>query len=367
MNDVFCRSTCISLLKKQYKCGRNREPRIKNLLFERRAKPETHFFEHEYTQRRMKRLIYILIVLLPMMGWAQDVLYDLRGTILDSDSGKPIVGACITICGTHRGTISDFDGVFEFENTSDGVYVTDGDQLVISHVGYRPQMFYLDCLRPTIYLDRDTINICTISCSSRQVIHRTQQMPTMECGYTQGYRQDSNGQKVYYESPREVIIDMSPRIPIRRDSLITEAVRKETRQQNINDSLRNDSICRVFAEKYPDQEPEEMTGPERLFVLEEHPKYKSGNEMLCNYLTDAWKGIRWPRKMQTIRITFVVGKDGKISQVTTMGKLPKKAETAIVRSMENMPEWEPGRQLGRSMSMVCAIVAHVSKQTSLPE
>lgn len=302
----------------------------------------------------MKRLIYILALVLPMMAGAQELRYDLRGKILDSDNGEPIMGACITICGTHQGTISDFDGCFYFETEPDGICVTEGDQLVISRVGFRPQLFSLDCLRPTIYLDRDTIIICKMVRSITGVLSQQKRFP-MECGYTYEYRQDSNGRQVMYEKPREVNIEMTPRIPIRRDSIITETVRMETRQQNQRDSLRTDSICRRLKEKYPDVDPEESTGPEPFMVSEHNPEYKGGNEMLYGYLAKSLSAIRWPRKAGLVRITFAVEKDGKISQVKITGKLPKKAHAAAVRMMETMPAWEPGKQLGKPVSMVCAI------------
>lgn len=301
-----------------------------------------------------ERLVLILALLLPMMAGAQELRYDLRGTILDSDNGEPVVGACITICGTHQGTISDYDGCFHFETEPDGICVTEGDQLVISHVGYRPQLFSLDCLRPTIYLDRDTITICRLSSSIMGVVSQ-QQTFLMECGYTYEYRQDSNGRQVMYEKPREVNIEMTPRIPIRRDSIITETVRMETRQQNQRDSLRTDSICRRLKEKYPDVDPEESTGPEPFMVSEQNPEFKGGNEMLYGYLAKSLSAIRWPRKAGLVRITFAVEKDGKISQIKTTGKLPKKTNAAIVRMMEAMPVWVPGKQFGKPVSTVCAI------------
>ena len=52
----------------------------------------------------------------------------LRGTVLDAKTGEPIIGANVLIKGTAIGTITNFDGEYEFEGTV-------GAKLVISFVG----------------------------------------------------------------------------------------------------------------------------------------------------------------------------------------------------------------------------------------
>lgn len=52
----------------------------------------------------------------------------LKGVVLDAKTGEPIIGANVLIKGTAVGTITDFDGNYEFEGTV-------GAKLVISFVG----------------------------------------------------------------------------------------------------------------------------------------------------------------------------------------------------------------------------------------
>ena len=52
------------------------------------------------------------------------------GTIVDA-TGEPIIGASVLEEGTSNGTITDFDGNFTLN-------VSDGAQLNISYVGYKP-------------------------------------------------------------------------------------------------------------------------------------------------------------------------------------------------------------------------------------
>jgi len=61
----------------------------------------------------------------------QQSMQTIRGTVIDP-SGEPIIGANIIEKGTTRGVISDIDGNFKFEASSNGT-------LVVSYVGYITQ------------------------------------------------------------------------------------------------------------------------------------------------------------------------------------------------------------------------------------
>lgn len=54
-----------------------------------------------------------------------------RGVVLDENK-EPLIGASVKIVGTHKGTITDFDGNFKLK-------VAKGSNLLISFVGYKPQ------------------------------------------------------------------------------------------------------------------------------------------------------------------------------------------------------------------------------------
>src|SRR5690625_7947064 len=55
----------------------------------------------------------------------------IRGKILDSGNGDPLIGVSIRIDGTQGGTISDWDGTFELASSQNPPL-----RLVISYVGY---------------------------------------------------------------------------------------------------------------------------------------------------------------------------------------------------------------------------------------
>ena len=76
----------------------------------------------------MKKSLLFLSVLLMAFGqvWAQS--QTIHGKVLNAADGESIVGASITVLGTSRGTITDFDGKFSIDAQV-------GATLVISYVG----------------------------------------------------------------------------------------------------------------------------------------------------------------------------------------------------------------------------------------
>ncbi len=78
----------------------------------------------------MKKLLILLLVLSQQV-WAQDKI-TVSGTITDAGDGTPIVGASIVNSADFSGTISDYNGAFSFETTTDAT-------LDISFIGYVKQ------------------------------------------------------------------------------------------------------------------------------------------------------------------------------------------------------------------------------------
>ena len=82
----------------------------------------------------MKRLIYAVALIFGLMlsCWAasaQDNGAVLSGTVVDSKTSEPLIGASVLIKGTTTGSITDLDGNFSIK-------VEDGMDLVISCIGY---------------------------------------------------------------------------------------------------------------------------------------------------------------------------------------------------------------------------------------
>ena len=78
------------------------------------------------------RLVHLLLVVLGLtVGAAAYGQVTVKGQLVDSETGDPLIGAAVVVEGTTQGVVTDFDGYFNLPG------VASGATLVISYVGYQ--------------------------------------------------------------------------------------------------------------------------------------------------------------------------------------------------------------------------------------
>ncbi|RYF74091.1 MAG: carboxypeptidase-like regulatory domain-containing protein, partial [Cytophagaceae bacterium] len=89
----------------------------------------------------MKHLFLVLIflilrLLIPMLGQAQGLSQTVRGTVVDSDSQLPLIGATVLVTGSKPlvGTTTDVNGNFKLTSVPTGRIT-----LLLSYLGYEPK------------------------------------------------------------------------------------------------------------------------------------------------------------------------------------------------------------------------------------
>ena len=87
-------------------------------------------------------------------------------------------------------------------------------------------------------------------------------------------------------------------------------------------------------------------------VVEEQPKFNGGNGALMSWLAsnmqyppDAEKGMIQGR----VVVSFVVEKDGSITQAKVVRSVEPSLDKEAVRLVEAMPKWIPGKQNGKTV------------------
>lgn len=84
-------------------------------------------------------------------------------------------------------------------------------------------------------------------------------------------------------------------------------------------------------------------------VVEQMPSFPGGISGLRTYLN---QNIRYPAEAQEncvqgrVVVSFVVGKDGHISDVTVLRSVDPSLDKEAIRVVRNMPRWTPGKQGG---------------------
>lgn len=76
------------------------------------------------------RILIILGFLVSFTGWAQEIT--VSGTVIEAESGEPVMGANVMEKGTDNGAVTDFDGNFELTLSEDAT-------LHVSYLGYLDQ------------------------------------------------------------------------------------------------------------------------------------------------------------------------------------------------------------------------------------
>lgn len=85
-------------------------------------------------------------------------------------------------------------------------------------------------------------------------------------------------------------------------------------------------------------------------VVEDQPGFPGGEEARIRYLTE---NLRYPQMAReagiqgTVFVTFVVERDGSVTDVRVLRGIGGGCDEEAVRVVRNMPRWTPGRQRGQ--------------------
>ena len=82
----------------------------------------------------MRRLLILILLILPLMVSAQTAEVTLKGKVIDAADGYPIIGASVVVDGTKIGAITDVDGNFELKIPKKKC------DIVISCIGYEDEI-----------------------------------------------------------------------------------------------------------------------------------------------------------------------------------------------------------------------------------
>ena len=99
----------------------------------------------------------------------------------------------------------------------------------------------------------------------------------------------------------------------------------------------------------PLNKPQPVNSTRVYDVVEQMPSFPGGISGLRTYLN---QNIRYPAEAQEncvqgrVVVSFVVGKDGHISDVTVLRSVDPSLDKEAVRVVRNMPRWTPGKQGG---------------------
>lgn len=98
------------------------------------------------------------------------------------------------------------------------------------------------------------------------------------------------------------------------------------------------------------QEEEEVAEMEIFTVVEEAPSFPGGDESRVKFLME---NIKYPQMAResgiagTVYVTFVVERDGSVTDVKVLRGIGGGCDEEAVRVIQAMPKWNPGKQRGK--------------------
>lgn len=148
---------------------------------------------------------------------------------------------------------------------------------------------------------------------------------------------------VYYDSKGNVIKKISPIIDQ------WEYVQPETYSAQIYQIAKQ----MTSTLKNPKDEFATNQNDERVYdVVENMPQFQGGPSALFEYLSN---NLQYPEDAEKegvqgrVIVTFIVERDGRISNSTITNHLYPSLDKEAIRLIESMPKWNPGRQNGKAV------------------
>ncbi len=143
-----------------------------------------------------------------------------------------------------------------------------------------------------------------------------------------------------------------PPPPPPQQTTVIEVVEDDVEVDDIEIDAETDNEEEIEEQAIVEEEPEEEKEDEIFVFVEDQPSFPGGDEARIKYLQE---NIKYPEMAKesgiqgTVYVTFVVEKDGRITNVKVLRGIGGGCDEEAVRIIKNMPRWKPGKQRGRAV------------------
>jgi protein TonB len=147
-------------------------------------------------------------------------------------------------------------------------------------------------------------------------------------------------------------VEPPPPPPPPQQTTVIEVVEDDVEVDDIEIDAETDDEEEIEEQVIQEEEQEEEKEDEIFVFVEDQPTFPGGDEARIKYLQD---NIHYPEMAKesgiqgTVYVTFVVEKDGRITNVKVLRGIGGGCDEEAVRIIKNMPKWKPGKQRGRAV------------------
>ncbi len=153
--------------------------------------------------------------------------------------------------------------------------------------------------------------------------------------------------------PVSIQVQPPPPPPPKQEEVVMEIIEDESEEEEtaVNEETEVDEETEV---EVIEEEEEEVVEDEIFTIVESMPSFPGGDKAMFEYLS---KNTRYPTLAKEsgiqgmVVLTFVVEKNGKISDVKVLRGIGGGCDEEAIRVVKSMPGWKPGKQRGKAVKV----------------
>ena len=287
----------------------------------------------------------------------------IRGKVVIADTKEPAPGAAVIIVGTTIGTVTDIKGDFALQ--------VEGDpEIAISFVGYSTLKIRSSRITDKpLELEKSVyrINLDESTIEGKNAVVRddgftfkgdrvtVDNEKAVITGSVSFKKSDSSEASPVFVLDGKVVTEINDLDPgtIEKIEVIKDPDSEIARKYGATDG-----VILITTKKKPVEtsgsHPESQPGQETFYIVEDMPSFPGGNAALSAYIDSH---LQYPEEEKRkgiqgeVQVQFTVKATGKIDDVKVIHSVYPGLDQAAKDVIEGMPEWNPGRQRGKPVSV----------------
>jgi len=264
----------------------------------------------------------------------EEGIITIKGKVVDGSTSKPIKGVNIIVQGTTTGTISDENGAFEIQADGSNIF------LVFSHIGYTTTLieYKSDTKNAIIKLNIGTNDLSTVSVT----------IPVE--------KQNNDIKPAPYVLVDGVHVDNETFKSLDPEKIESVSVLKNESATTLYGDKGKDGVILIVTKKADSKGDTKSTGVQKsdvsavFTIVEDMPSFPGGESVRSSFIAN---NLRVPAEgiEGTVYVSFIVKEDGSISDAKILRGLGKSYDEEVLRVVNLMPKWHPGKQRGKPVTV----------------
>jgi len=281
----------------------------------------------------------------------------ISGKVIFAASKEPAPGAAVIIAGTTAGTVTDINGDFKLK--------VEGDpEIVISFVGYQTLKINSSKIKNKplqLHMKTYTMNLYELeeqgaTMKDGGLTFEGEQI-TVDDNKTRitgsiSFKADENSEaSPVFVLDGKVVTEIDDLDP---GSIESIDVIKDTDSEIAKKYDARDGVIIITTKRPSENKQGQQLENETFYVVEEMPSFPGGNVALKEYI---YANLEYPEDAKNkgmkgeVQVQFTVKASGELEHIKVIRSAHTDFNKPAIKIFEEMPDWQPGRQRGKPVSV----------------